>query len=89
MALGVTLTQPTQELPHLGQCCSRTTPHVMDLMRQIPGDFVMLSAAGKMGWSLSLMTATPRPAWDVESSRNRCCGGKGVTVLSFCRLPRP
>lgn len=43
------------DLPDLEERLSRPTPAVIDLMRQIPGDFIVLGAAGKMGPSLSRM----------------------------------
>ena len=43
------------DLPDLEERLSRPTPAVIDLMRQIPGDFIVLGAAGKMGPSLAGM----------------------------------
>jgi nucleoside-diphosphate-sugar epimerase len=42
-----------QDLPDLEERLSRPTPAVIELMKQIPGDFVVLGAAGKMGPSLT------------------------------------
>ena len=43
------------DLHDLEERLSRPTPAVVDLMRQIPGDFIVLGAAGKMGPSLTRM----------------------------------
>ena len=43
------------DLPDLEERLSRPTPAVIDVMRQIPGDFILLGAAGKMGPSLARM----------------------------------
>lgn len=43
------------DLTDLEERLSRPTPAVIDVMRQIPGDFIVLGAAGKMGPSLARM----------------------------------
>uniref|UniRef100_UPI0032971819 hypothetical protein n=1 Tax=Salmonella enterica TaxID=28901 RepID=UPI0032971819 len=42
-------------LEELEERLSRPTPAVVDLMRHLPGDIVILGAAGKMGPSLARM----------------------------------
>lgn len=44
-----------RDLSDLEERLSRPTPAVIDLMRQVPGDFIVLGAAGKMGPSLARM----------------------------------
>lgn len=44
-----------QNVEDLEERLSRPTPAVIDLMRQLPGDIIVLGAAGKMGPSLTRM----------------------------------
>lgn len=46
---------PPASLDELEERLSRPTPDVVDLMRNLPGDFIILGAAGKMGPSLARM----------------------------------
>jgi nucleoside-diphosphate-sugar epimerase len=55
------------DLPDLEERLSRPTPAVVDMMRQIPGDFIVLGAAGKMGPSLARMIK--RASDDAGTSR--------------------
>ena len=43
------------DLTELEERLSRPTPALIDMMRAIPGDFIVLGAAGKMGPSLTRM----------------------------------
>jgi nucleoside-diphosphate-sugar epimerase len=58
---------PPHDLPDLEERLSRPTPAVIDLMRQIAGDFIVLGAAGKMGPSLARMIK--RASDDAGTSR--------------------
>ena len=46
---------PPASLEELEERLSRPTPAVIDLMRELPGDIIVLGAAGKMGPSLTRM----------------------------------
>ena len=46
---------PPETLEELEERLSRPTPAVVDLMRDMPGDIIILGAAGKMGPSLARM----------------------------------
>jgi len=46
---------PPANLDELEERLSRPTPDVIDLMRELPGDVIVLGAAGKMGPSLTRM----------------------------------
>src|SRR6185369_9711428 len=53
---------------HLEDLLSEPTPQVVDVLKQFPGDIVVLGAAGKMGPSLARMA---KRASDAAGSRRR------------------
>jgi nucleoside-diphosphate-sugar epimerase len=59
---------PPETLEELEERLSRPTPAVIELMRALPGDIIVLGAAGKMGPSLSRMA---KRASDEAGTRRR------------------
>ncbi len=59
---------PPASLDELEERLSRPTPDVVELMRHLPGDFIILGAAGKMGPSLARMA---KRASDEASTQRR------------------